>query len=70
MTLREAIAKVVGQRSLTYRQITEAINEDRLYIPRDGTLVPQAQARAAVRESAKYFDIDRAVSLYRVTLRV
>ena len=51
VTLKEAITRVLGQRGLTYRQITDAINDDRLYVPHDGMLVPQAQVRAIISES-------------------
>ena len=70
MTLKEAITRVLGQRGLTYRQITDAINDDRLYVPRDGMFVPQAQVRDAIKESAKCFEVDRTVSPHRVKIRV
>ena len=70
MTLKEAITRVLGQRGLTYRQITDAINDDRLYVPHDGMLVPQAQVRAIISERAKCFEVDRTVSPHRVKIRV
>lgn len=70
MTLKEAIAKVLSEQSLTYREITDAVNDDRRYAPGDGMLVPQAQVRSAIRESAKFFEIDRTASPHRVKLRI
>ena len=66
LTLNEAIIRVLGQEALTYREITDTINEQRLYVPRDGMLVPRAQVRAVIRESSRFFDIDRSRSAHKV----
>ena len=67
MLLREAIAKVLEDGSLTYREITERINALRLYVPGDGMLVPEAQVRAAIRDSKGHFSIDRSKTPHRVS---
>jgi len=67
MVLREAIRSVLGERSLTYREITDRINALRLYVPGDGMLVPEAQVRAAIRDSMGHFSIDRSKTPHRVS---
>jgi hypothetical protein len=66
MTLREAIIRVLGDGSLTCREITEHINALRLYIPRDGMLVPEAQVRSTIRENKRLFTMDRSKSPHTV----
>lgn len=67
MRLREAIARVLEDGSLTYREITDRINALRLYVPGDGMLVPEAQVRAAIRDSKGHFIIDRSKAPHRVS---
>ena len=67
MLLREVIARVLGDGSLTYREITDRINALRLYVPGDGMLLPEAQVRAAIREGMKHFSIDRSETPHRVS---
>ena len=67
--LRDAIESALGGGSLTHREITEVINRQRLYLPKDGTLVAVAQVRAAVREHSKVFDVDRGSTPHRVEQR-
>lgn len=66
MTLREAIVQVLGYGSLTYREITECINASRLYVPRDGMLVPEALVRSTIRESTRLFTVDRSTLPHKV----
>ncbi|MGI6666949.1 MAG: hypothetical protein ACOX5Q_05780 [Bacillota bacterium] len=68
MTLREAIIQVLGHCSLTYREITERINASRLYMPRDGMLVPEAQVRPTIRENARSFTVDRSTLPNKVSI--
>ena len=67
MLLREAVARVLEDGSLTYREITDSINALRLYVPGDGMLVPEAQVRAAIRDSKGHFSIDRSKTPHRVS---
>lgn len=67
MLLREAVARVLEDGSLTYREITDRINTLRLYVPGDGMLVPEAQVRAAIRDSMGHFSIDRSKTPHRVS---
>ena len=67
--LRDAIESALGDGGLTYREITEIISRRRLYLPRDGTLVAEAQVRAAAREHSKVFDVDRGSTPHRVEQR-
>lgn len=70
MTLREAIVQVLGNRSLTYREITDSVNAQRIYVPRDGMLVPEAQVRATVGECLKYFKVDRSRPPHKVSVHL
>ena len=70
MTLRETIMKVIGKGTLTYREITDAINKERLYVPRDGMLVPQPQVRATIRESNRFFEVDESTSPHEVRVHI
>ena len=67
MLLREAVRRVLGEQSLTYREITQRINAMRLYVPGDGMLLPEAQVRAAIRDSMGHFSIDRSKAPHRVS---
>ena len=67
--LAEAIKSALADGDLTYCEITDMINKRRLYLPKDGTLVAQAQIRAAVREHSMVFDIDRSSAPHRVEQR-
>jgi hypothetical protein len=67
MLLREAVARVLEDGSLTYREITDSINALRLYVPGDGMLVPEAQVRAAIRDSIGHFSIDRGKTPHKVS---
>ena len=69
MLLREVIARVLEDGSLTYREITDRINALRLYVPGDGMLLPEAQVRAAIRDSKGHFSIDRSKTPHRVSNR-
>jgi hypothetical protein len=66
--LREAIESVIARQPLTYRGIALAINQDRLFLPRDGSFVATEQVRAAVRESPTHFVVDRRAMPHRVGL--
>lgn len=61
--LRHAIEIALGSDGLTYHEITNLINDQRLYIPKDGLLVVEQQVRTCVRENARLFDTDKGSML-------
>ncbi len=59
MRLYEAIADLVKDRSLTYRQITQLLNQRRTWVPADGSFVTTVGVREAVRRRGDLFCVDR-----------
>jgi len=68
MTLKGAIADAVSSTWLTYRQITDLLNEQGTFPTRDGLLLTQAQVRACVRDHEGFFVVDRSQSPHRIRL--
>ena len=52
--LRDAIRTALEDGSLTYREITGRVDQERLYRPKDGTMGDLAQMGAVVRESRSW----------------
>ena len=67
--LRDAIESALGNGSLTYREITDVINKKRLYLPKAGTLVANAQVRASIRKGLDTFVIDRGTMPHRIAVK-
>lgn len=65
--LHDAIVQVLGNRSMTYRQIAEIINAGGLYMRKDGMLVPADQVRARVRQYPHLFEVDRSQTPHLVS---
>lgn len=57
--LLPAIVAVLGDESLTYRQIAKTLNEDRKYIPSDGLWLAVQQVRDCVRRHGSAFTVNR-----------
>lgn len=64
--LCDVIASLTATQALTYRAITDLINQQRLFVPRDGLLLATASVRDAVRRHARYFEIDRTGNAHLV----
>jgi len=69
MRLYKAILSLVQDASLTYRQIADKIDDLKLYIPGDGSLVTTENVRSSVREHHELFEVDRTQVPHRVKAR-
>lgn len=64
--LCDVIVSLTATQALTYRAITDLINQQRLFVPRDGLLLATANVRDAVRRHARLFEIDRTGNAHLV----
>ena len=67
--LAEAVKSALVNGNLTYREITDVINRHRLYLPKAGTLVANAQVRASIRKGLDTFVIDRGTMPHRIAVK-
>lgn len=64
--LRNAIKKALEGRSLAYRQVATIINDNRLYVPKDGWLVVDEQVRTCAKDNPRFFQVDREPKPHRI----
>ena len=65
VTLPETIIKALGKDTPSHREMEDTISEQHLVSHR-GLLVLRAQVRAVIRESARFFEIDKSRPVYLI----
>lgn len=68
LLLHKVIVQVVAGKTLTYRQITDEINEGSLYPQAGGLRVAGAQVRACIRSHPTLFRVDRSEVPHKIGL--